>query len=89
MLQFVSSLPGYLRWQGWTLAALGGDLPCSGFTLLSSSCSPRSSQDRALPEAGEDADGQQQGCQGRGVAAGVKHLHGDKIAFLEGKAPAE
>lgn len=43
----------------------------------------------ALPEAGEDANGQEQGCQGRGVATGVEHLHGDEVASLEGKAPAK
>lgn len=43
----------------------------------------------ALPEAREDSNGQEQGCQGRGVATGVEHLHGDEVASLEGKSPTK
>lgn len=74
----VLAAPGGERWRAAIL--------CSRFASRSSS---QSSQRRALPEAGEYANGQEQGCQGCGVAAGVKHLHGDKVAFLEGKAPNE
>lgn len=43
----------------------------------------------ALPEAGEDADGQEQSSQGGRVAAGIKHLHSSKVGPLEEKGTAE
>lgn len=85
-------------WQGWVLTAPGGDrlraaIPAGDlfiYGIYPMSLQPMElEQLPALPEAGEDADGQEQRCHGCGVATGVEHLHGDKMASLEGTAPAQ